>query len=373
VKIIYFDFEKAFDSVSVPKLLYKLRHFGIRGRLFSCIESFLTNRSQRVRVGNCLSNSLSVISGVPQGSVLGPFLFLLFINDLPDIIDDGFHAKLFADDLKSYNIFDYRVNPSAVQISLDSVSAWADKWQLRLSTSKCGSLLLNNNSWFEDETNLLLGNNSLAVFDTVKDLGVIVDSNLSFSPHIDSVISKAKQRIYLIFKSFESRDIALFTFAYKTYILPILDYCSSIWSPYKFSAIDRLENVQRFFTKRLKGLWNKSYAERLGICKLTSLELRRLIFDIILCYKIINKLVSLEFSDFFEFDHNIRTRGHNFKLRIPKFKTNFRQYFFSVRIVPVWNSLPYDIVNSTSVSQLKNLLNGFNLSTFLIRNYDVFN
>ena len=105
--------------------------------------------------------------------------------------------------------------------------------------------MLKNNSWFEDETNLLLGDNSLTVFDTVKDLGVLVDSNLSFSPHIDSVISKAKQRMYLIFKSFESRDIALFTFAYKTYILPILDYFSSIWSPYKFSAIDRLEDVQR--------------------------------------------------------------------------------------------------------------------------------
>src|ERR1043165_1093598 len=157
VKIIYFDFEKTFDSVSVPKLLYELRHFGIRGRLFSCIEYFLTNQSERVRVGNCISTSLPVISGVPQGNVLGPFLFLLFINHLSDIVDDGFHAKLFADDLKSYNICDYRVNPSAVQISLDSISAWAEEWQQRLSMSKCGSLLLTNNYWFEDETNLLLG------------------------------------------------------------------------------------------------------------------------------------------------------------------------------------------------------------------------
>ena len=160
---------------------------------------------------------------------MGSFLFLLFINDLPDIIDDGFHAKLFADDLKSYNIFDYRVNPNAVQISLDSITAWADEWQLRLSTSKCGSLLLKNKSWFEDDTNLFIGESFLVALNTVKDLGVFIDSNLSFSPHIDSVISNAKQRIYLIFKSFESRDITLFIFAYKTYVLPILDYCSSVW------------------------------------------------------------------------------------------------------------------------------------------------
>ena len=100
--------------------------------------------------------------------------------------------------------------------------------------------MLKNNSWFEDKTNLLLGDNSVTEFDTVRDLGVLVDSSLSFSPHVDSVISKAKQRMYLIFKFVESRDIALFTFAYRTYILPILGYCSSIWSPYTFSAIDRL-------------------------------------------------------------------------------------------------------------------------------------
>src|ERR1043165_1553069 len=110
VKILYVDFAKAFDVVLIPKLMYKLKKFGITGLLYSCIESFLTNRVQRVRVGNATSESLSLISGTPQGPVLGPILFLLFNNDLPTIVMEGFLSKLFADDLKSFNTFDYKGN-----------------------------------------------------------------------------------------------------------------------------------------------------------------------------------------------------------------------------------------------------------------------
>jgi hypothetical protein len=105
VKILYIDFEKAFDKVSVLKLLHKLEHLGISGVLLQYIKSFLTNRTQSVRIDRVQSSFQNVISGVPQGSVLGPFLFLLFINDLPDIFDPTFCSKLFADDLKLYNSF----------------------------------------------------------------------------------------------------------------------------------------------------------------------------------------------------------------------------------------------------------------------------
>ena len=312
VKILYVDFAKAFDVVSVPKLMYKLGKYGIKGLLFSCIESFLTNRSQRVSVGNAISESLPLISGTPEGSVLGPFLFLLFINDLPDLYYDGLRAKLFADDLKSYNLFDYRNNPDNIQASLDSLMAWSKSWQLQLAVSKCGSLLLKGNSSFVDKHELFMNYNPLDVHERVKDLGVLVDSNLNFSAQIDSIVVKAKQRTFLIFKSFESRDVTLFVFAYKTCILPILDYCSTIWFFNKLEDIDRIEKVQRYFTKRLFGLWQMSYIDRLVACGLPSLELRRLRTDIILCFKIIHKLIALNFDDFFKFDSNKKNTGHNF-------------------------------------------------------------
>ena len=277
VKVLYYDFKKAFDTVSVPKLLLKLEYLGIGGNLLSCIDSFLSNRSQIVRVGHSFSESKSVISGVPQGSVLGPLLFLLYINDLPNTIDSCSRSKLFADDLKSYNTIDYCIYPKVSNDALSAVVAWSKIWQLSLASSKCGSLFLHGKKSHVDNDVLVIDGSPLFTFDTVKDLGVLIDTDLSFSPHIKSIVSKAKQRIYLMFKSFHSRDVALFVFAYKTYILPILDYNSPIWSPYKLSDIDKLEDVQRFYTKRLKGLWYLSYKQRLVACNLVSLELRRLI------------------------------------------------------------------------------------------------
>jgi len=103
VGVLYMDFAKAFDVVSIPKLLLKLEKFGIGGLVLSCITSFLTGRSQRVKLGSVFSESLHLVSGVPQGSVLGPFLFILYINDLPNVVDVDLQSKLFADDLKLYN------------------------------------------------------------------------------------------------------------------------------------------------------------------------------------------------------------------------------------------------------------------------------
>ena len=202
--------------------------------------------------------------------------------------------------------------------------------------------------------------------------GVLVDSKLTFSDHIDSVVAKAKKRMFLIFKSFESRDIQLFVFAFKTYILPIVEYCSSIWYPSKLEDIDRVEKIQRSFTKRLYGLQKLSYRDRLVACSLPSLELRRLRADIVLCFKIVHKLIALDFDDFFVLDCNTKTRGHNFKLKIPKSNTSLRLKFFSVRIVPVWNSLSVSMVNCLTIASFKTLLKTHNLSKFLKRDLDVF-
>jgi hypothetical protein len=268
---------------------------------------------------------------------------------------------------------DYRSKPDSVQTALDSLICWSETWQLKLSVSKCGSLLLGSRSSFIDVNELFIGDDALNTFDVVRDLGVLVDCHLTVSAQIDNVISKAKQRIYLLFKSFKSRDVALLTFAFKTYILPILDYCSSVWNPYKLSDIDRLERVQRFYTKRLTGLWNISYSDRLLLCALTSLELRRLLADIILCFKIVHKFIDISFTEFFELDKNSITRGHNFKLRIPNCRMNCRKNFFSVRVIPAWNSLPHPLVNCKTVCQFKFGMRQVNLSKYLRRDFDVFN
>ena len=254
IKILYIDFAKAFDVVLIPKLLLKLCSFGICGNLLSCLRSFLTARHQRVSVGKTLSSPMTVKRGVPQGSVLGPFLFLLFINDLSDIFDPSLASKVFADDLKSYNLDDYRLNPSSAQTALDFLNEWAKTWQFNLSIPKCGSLLLKGINKYEDVYDLEIDNTILPAFKSVTDLGVVIDCELTFSNHISVIVARAKQRSILILKSFQCRDINLLVFAYITYIRPILEYCSVIWSPAKLCDIDLLEGVQRFYPKRLLDL-----------------------------------------------------------------------------------------------------------------------
>src|SRR2546426_8386490 len=237
-------------------------------------------------------------------------------------------SKLFADDYKAYNSDDYRSNPQSIQTALDSVYSWSDTWQLNLSLSKCGRLLLSKGAKTVDDIDLTIGDHVLSIFDSVVDLGVTIDCGLTFAKHVKNIVSKANQRIYLIFKTFACRDIDIMIVAYISYIRLILEYFSVVWSPTRLGEIDLIEDVQRFYTKRLQGLWNLSYADRLMICGFQSLKLRRLIIDLVLVYKIVFKLVNLDFDRFFIYDKNTRTRGHNFKLCLPRCSTRVRQNFF---------------------------------------------
>ena len=153
-------------------------------------------------------------------------------------------------------------------------------------------------------------------------------------------------------------------FSFKVYIWPLLEYCSPIWSPCKLHDIDPIESVQRSFTKKLEGLHDLPYAERLIACNLPSLKLRRLWADLVLCFKIIHKQISLLLW-FFEFDSNSHcTRGHRLKLRLPFVKSKIRKSLFANRIIPVWNALPHDVVNVTCCTIFKHKLKTLDLNKF---------
>jgi hypothetical protein len=362
--IIYVDFAKAFDSVCHSKLLIKLQAYGFRGNLLNWIAAFLSNRSQAVQIDGVYSDLVYMTSGVPQGSVLGPLLFLIYINDVSDIFSNDVKLKLYADDLKVYTTVDSHLEYEVLQGKLKLLESWSDMWQLKFSVSKCKHLRISQNS-HASYCYTLLGNELESVPECV-DLGVTVDDRLRFHSHIRSIATKAHQRANMILRCFLTRDINCLIKAFTVYVRPIIEYCSSVWSPTYKKDIELLEKVQRRFTKRLPGMKRLSYLERLANLNLTTLEARRLHIDLCLCYRIVNGLVDTNLSDMFTFAADCgSTRGHPLKLVKPHARVNSRMFFFSVRIVDVWNSLPVNVVTANTYRQFKCGIANVNLDKFL--------
>jgi len=366
VDAIYFDYAKAFDSVSHVKLVHKLRGYGIDGQLLSVIVNFLSNRTQRVLLPAGASSSLPVTSGVPQGSVLGPLLFLLYINDVSDLFTNNTKIKLYADDIKIYLEICCDSDTAELQRDINRLSDWSKMWQLSLSIGKCFHIRVGLN----DKTNLPVYNVCNATINSVselRDLGVMVDEKLNFSSHVKAIACRAHLRANQILRFFISKDRKLLTMAFTTYVRPIIEYCSSIWNPHQITLINKLESVQRYFTKRLFGVYSStSYDDRCLKLGLKRLELRRLHCDLIYAYKIIHGFTCLPASDFFIMSTVKRTRGHTIKLALPVSRIDCRKYFFSVRIVKVWNSLPDKLVTAKSVHIFKSLLVNQNLNKFIV-------
>jgi len=295
--------------------------------------------------------------------VLGPLLFLIYINDIVVIIGLNLTAKLFADDVKIYvNITDID-SISRLQDSLFAISRWADEWQLNISIGKCAVLHLGRNNLTYDYS---LDGVTLPNVREMRDLGVLVNSNLSFSSHYAQITAKAHQRAGLILRCFKSRDPFVLFRAFTVYVRPLLEYCSPVWCPVYKTEIIKIESVQRRFTKRLRGLACLSYKDRLQFLSAETLELRRLKQDLLTLFKIINGFIDVDVSQFFELFTYSQTRGHNFKLVKPVNNNNARAFSFACRRVDCWNALPADTVHAKSIVVFKHLLDCHNFYKFLL-------
>ena len=354
VDVMYIDLRKAFDSVDHKKLIQKCEAYGIRGKSIAFIKAFLTNRWQRVKVGDVFSQWSRVTSGVPQGSVLGPLLFLIYINDMPDVISSC-EIKLYADDAKIFRSRESTMSRAVgLQHDLTSLQIWCEEWQMQINGSKCSLLQIG---WNRNVVTQYTVGGVVAPNETsVKDLGVSVSGRLNFSEHCGRISSKASQRVGLTYRAFSSRDTPFMIGMFKTYVRPILEYNCEVWSPVKLEDIDRLERVQRSFTKRIKGLFNKTYSERLLLCGIESLEFRRIKRDVVLVYKIINGLIDLLFIDYFDYAPDVGTRGNSLKLYARHARTNITLNFFGNRVVNFWNVLPNYVVLAPSLNVFKKRL-----------------
>jgi len=204
----------------------------------------------------------------------------------------------------------------------------------------------------------------LPTVDSIRDLGITVCKNLKFNKHVDNIVARAHQRASLILRCFKSRDTTTLCRAFVVYVRPLVEYCSQIWSPSYLSDIYKIERLQRRFTRRLKGMNSLSYGQRLNKLKLETLELRRLKFDLLLVFKILNGLVSVS-REVFNFSAMLNLRGHNCKLVKPISHVNCRLRVFVSRIVDAWNVLPQNAINATNVNVFKSVVNDVNFNKFL--------
>jgi hypothetical protein len=366
--IIYIDFSRAFDSIVHKKLLNKLENYGITGKLLNWISCFIEDRYQCVAIENCFSSVAKVISGVPQGSVLGPILFIIFINDIDCVCHGKTNLKLFADDAKLYSEIDLSCHSSSLQSSLNNLATWAEAWQLLINVQKCfvlstvSSKRTNVSSSRSYYLNGVLLTNSASVLD----LGITISPDLSYTAHINNIVSKAFQRSSIFFRGFASRNLQLMRKAFVTYIRPILEYNCILWSPNLVYLIDLIESVQRKFTKRIPSLSNLPYSSRITSLKLQTLELRRLHFDLTNYFKILNGMSSLNPSDYFLiYNPIISTRSAVPSLLKPLHASSKLSSFFSYRSVEAWNHLPTSVKLLTSLPSFKASIKSVNFSALL--------
>lgn len=343
-------------SRSFPnRLLAKLKSFGIQGCVLNWHESFLIGRRQRVILNGEVSDWKPVISGIPQGSVLGPVLFIIFINDLPDLIKST--CKLFADDTKLYNAIFSSEDQNVLQQDLFALCDWSDKWLLRFNVLKCKYIQYGIVSFlFEYQMRDIQGNITSLMKDAKeKDLGVIFQENLKFDQHISNAVGRANKILGLIKRSFIYINSDLFLKLYKTLVRPIIDYGNVIWYPFTKKDKKLVENVQRRATRLVPELNGLGYTERLTRLKLFSMDYRRKRGDMIQLFKILKGFEDISVESMFTFSTTC-TRGHHFKLYKPNCYKSFRQHSFAVRVISPWNSLSSSVVESSTVNEFKSRL-----------------
>ena len=359
VDVLYLDFAKAFDVIPHRRLLAKCAGMGIRGKLLKWIESWLIGRRQRVVINGKASSWLEVTSGVPQGSILGPLLFLIYINDIDTVLinNSGYLSK-FADDTKVMFPLDGQSSQQSngLQEIIKRLESWSQKWLMRFNTQKCTIMHFGSTN---PNLKYYMNGDQIKESEAERDIGVIISSNMKPSVMCATVAKKANKLLGLLSRGLSFKTKKNFLPLYKQYVLPHLEFAQISWAPWLTGDQELLESVQKRALRQITNLKGKSYSERLEECDLLSINDRRRRNDLIYLYKVLHNYEGVDCKKMFDFAQReedlIATRhSSSYMSIIPKqSRRDSRQYFWSSRVIGPWNSLPDSIRSQPTIGSFK--------------------
>ena len=366
VDVIYLDFSKAFDKVDFLVTLKKLNSLGITGNVGKWIFSFLTGRSQTVLVNGEKSNVSEVKSGVPQGSVLGPLLFLILLGDIDKSIATAFVSS-FADDTRVGHRIQKAEDVTALQQDLKTIYKWSTENNMKFNSEKFECIRYGKLNEFHETTEYYSDANTVITpKDQINDLGVIISRNCTFTSQIDNVVKTANKLCAWILRTFRTRTPKLMILLWKSLVLSKLDYCSQLWSPTGKGDIQRLEMVQRSFIRKIDEVRGLDYWTQLNKLHLYSLERRRERYMIIYIWRILEHQVpdftSGKMSSINEAGRlGRKCSSPNIRSNAPSDIKNIRYASLSVKGPQLFNLLPAEIRNlrNCSVEVFKRSLDKF--------------
>lgn len=354
VDMLVMDFAKAFDKVSHTLLIHKLQHYGITGQINNWVQSFLTDRRQAVVVDGATSEFVPVKSGVPQGSVLGPCLFLLFINDLPKGLTST--ARLFADDTACHKAICKAADQTDLQNDLNQLALWEEKWLMSFHPDKCEAMHFGKKLTAAYH----LRDHTLHTTSEAKYLGVMVSTDLNWGKHVSCVAKKANKTLGFLRRNLKISSISIKDRAFKALVRPQLEYACQVWDPHyntdKMTLEKILRRAARWVVNRHRQ--TSSVDGMFDQLNWTPLEERRRKARLTTFYKYHHGEVVIDtarappkLKPAYDTRHS-----HDQQYAEKTWHRNYRKSSFFPRTVNEWNKLPHEAITSASVEGFSSMI-----------------
>ena len=353
VHIAFLDFARAFDTVPHDLLRTKLRMYGVRSHNLNWIMNFLQNRYQRVVINSECSSWTKVKSGVAQGTILGPILFLCFINDIPNNISST--IRLYADDCILYRPISTLDDCKILQNDLDVLSRWSETWMLDFNVSKCKIMKMSRK--FHNITyKYSINEQMLQNVKSEKYLGLVINSSLNWNDHCKDVYTKCNRIMGIIRRNFVDCPRSVLKSLYESLIRSRLEYCCIAWDLYRNTHKQMIERIQKRYVRMMYKDWSTSYNVLLQKIGLNSLEIRRKYHWLVFNYKIVNNLINIGQVNRCTPANRIGRNDNTFKMYVPFAKTDYYMKSFYPQTINEWNKLPQYVVEKQSLNIFKTSL-----------------